>query len=400
MPFLTKGPTNWKFIFIVVVLAIISAIIILSYYQLTIKELEAPPPMAIPEKVIEDETADWLTYNNEKYKYSFRYPAGASIYTASPEDFYEEENYQKYTGEICIKVAYNRAVLYINAPENKDNDYYANCRLRHWLATKGKPARDISESVTVEGKNYIAEGKEVTFGDSDLAEIFELKLENGLIFTYGTDIRIINEKLTQQNFHGYLEDKPVIHQILSTFRFLESETDKKLFPGREDIMWEEYRCSEREELAKEKTLLYEALIGGDGPIEKNCQMVLEAEDCNDTYIIHKSINIGYFDLTNNGRDEAIVVYKGGMLFRANIVGVFMVKDGRYLKILDEGLWEKDPYPKLEDNYLVITEPIYTAGDARCCPSNKAHIYYQFTEEGPEIHKIIDNYGYNITDTYR
>lgn len=77
MPFITQGKTNIKYILIVVILAAIAGGGILGYYYLWIKDLEtrlAVVELKMPEKIVEDETADWKVYRNDELKYEFRYP--------------------------------------------------------------------------------------------------------------------------------------------------------------------------------------------------------------------------------------------------------------------------------------------------------------------------------------
>jgi hypothetical protein len=83
MPFLTKGKTNWKYILILVVLAIIvggGILVYLRYFEREISSLTKFPEIKKPEKIepekprIEEEIANWKTYRNEKYKFEFKYP--------------------------------------------------------------------------------------------------------------------------------------------------------------------------------------------------------------------------------------------------------------------------------------------------------------------------------------
>jgi len=76
MPFLTKGKTNWKYILIVFVLAVIVGGGILSYVKYLEREMVSItkfPEVKKPEKV-EEETANWRTYRNEELGFEVKYP--------------------------------------------------------------------------------------------------------------------------------------------------------------------------------------------------------------------------------------------------------------------------------------------------------------------------------------
>ena len=72
MLFLTQGKTNWKFLLIVILLAVIAGggIWFLS-------DLDQEKPITPEEDLaehIEEKTADWETYRNEKYGFEIKYP--------------------------------------------------------------------------------------------------------------------------------------------------------------------------------------------------------------------------------------------------------------------------------------------------------------------------------------
>lgn len=74
MPLLTKGKTNWKYIVIILVLALIVGGGIFGYWKKVGREEVKILEIKMPEKVIENETADWKTYKNEQYGFEINYP--------------------------------------------------------------------------------------------------------------------------------------------------------------------------------------------------------------------------------------------------------------------------------------------------------------------------------------
>ena len=76
MPFLIKGKTNWKYILIVVILAVIVGGGILSHVKYLEREIVSIikfPEIKKSKKVVEDETANWKTYRNGELGIEFKY---------------------------------------------------------------------------------------------------------------------------------------------------------------------------------------------------------------------------------------------------------------------------------------------------------------------------------------
>jgi len=76
---LLKDPrTNWNYILIVVILGILAGGGILGYYSWWVAEQESKfaelLEIKLPEKVTEDETADWQVYQGKNF--SIKYPSG------------------------------------------------------------------------------------------------------------------------------------------------------------------------------------------------------------------------------------------------------------------------------------------------------------------------------------
>jgi hypothetical protein len=78
MPSLTKGKTNWKYILIVLILALIVVGGVLIYLKDLEKEIvsigQFPEIKKVEKLKIEEETFNWKTYRYEEYGFEFKYP--------------------------------------------------------------------------------------------------------------------------------------------------------------------------------------------------------------------------------------------------------------------------------------------------------------------------------------
>jgi len=84
MPFITKNKTNWKFILIVIILAIIVGGGIIYWIEnFFISTLEFP--ISKKTEITNNKIADWSTYRNEKYKYEIQYPKNWNFFEGGQE---------------------------------------------------------------------------------------------------------------------------------------------------------------------------------------------------------------------------------------------------------------------------------------------------------------------------
>lgn len=84
MPFITKNKTNWKFILIIIVLAIIvgggTLWLIKNSFIFTLEF-----PISKKTEITNNKIADWNTYRNEKYKYEIQYPKDWNFFEGGQE---------------------------------------------------------------------------------------------------------------------------------------------------------------------------------------------------------------------------------------------------------------------------------------------------------------------------
>jgi hypothetical protein len=205
MLFLTRGPegkqasygvnkTNWKYILIVLILAVIvggGILGYLRYFEREIVSFTKFPEIKKSEKPkIEEETANWKTYRNEKYEFEVKYP----------EDWTLDEWIHPITGEFIIS---------FHPPEAEEPEIFTisvikqtSEELEEWIEGNirigfCRNRRDITIGV----ENY--KGVEVQFRDR--ATFFRQVYINRNSLTY----RFIIEEESPT--------MPIFNQMLSTF---------------------------------------------------------------------------------------------------------------------------------------------------------------------------------------
>ena len=199
-----KDPrTNWEYILIIVTLAIIvgGGILWFSTRQ------EVPikfPEIKKPEKIIEDETANWKTYRNEEYGYELKYYKDWTYKEAGPYTYFFPEVYED------IQFTAIQAQVFIwNENLNQPKEGRTLNMEEHLCAEKCPP--EIIYSVKENSKIVI----------------LKLNIQKEVCGHTGC----IEQRSVYSLSDSETED--IVHQILSTFRFIET--------GDETANWKTYR---------------------------------------------------------------------------------------------------------------------------------------------------------------
>lgn len=175
-----------------------------------------PQPNVTPE-------GEYSIYVNDVFGYQLRLPSTATITERGVEsipsnevpagmtvDEYENRLRAKYPGKLCVGVRYKLGSILISAPPNLYSRY-APCN------TTGIGDYEVitrTETITVEGQSYTADGWEVKGPDQTLAhhyEFFRVTLADGTEIEYGS---WPEETAT---YADYLKMKGDLLQIVASF---------------------------------------------------------------------------------------------------------------------------------------------------------------------------------------
>jgi len=198
-----KSKTNWKFILIILILAILVGGGILGYLRYFKREmisLTKFPEIKKPEK-IEDETANWKTYRNEEYKFEVKYPPdwGIDKERSFATDFRPQEMEKNY---VCISIRF---------------DKFFSSSIEEYLKKAGDEYA-LSKARCLEEKRAILVniGGQEAFRCENLPDPFP---STATLISIGNFIYQL-EKVGTEICRNFNTEK-IFNQILSTFRFLE-----------------------------------------------------------------------------------------------------------------------------------------------------------------------------------
>jgi hypothetical protein len=216
MPFLTKGKTNWKYILIVAILALIvggGILGYLRYFKREISSLSKFPKIKKSEKPkIEEEIANWKTYRNEEYGFEIKYPPDWKV-------------------EI-VKNYFKETVVAFLSPEflkcREKYEYDARCEIENPAVSiyssvreiTGDPNKAIPEWLNeIRGKyESMGEYQKIKIGKYQAIEIRDFVKPNYIMIFLFNDI--------DPRIAGFLYDSEnvsnlIANQMLSTFKFIE-----------------------------------------------------------------------------------------------------------------------------------------------------------------------------------
>lgn len=247
MPFITQGKTNLRYILIIIILAIIVGGGVLVYQNWLIPEEKDKVPELKPlqEALPKDETANWKTYRNEKYKYEIKYPRDWRIAYSIMEWAIKGEKKEIEDWVMITSLSEKEEKEYLEALKSYDGmgwafHYIENAdgraiivspvaipyeKLKNPEPDVGWKNFDFREEETETGLKVIRLRAEITW---EMYRDYEWAF-----IPYPGDKTLREEKITyirlevERNEGNY--EKDVFEKMLSTLRFIEDETNWKIY---------------------------------------------------------------------------------------------------------------------------------------------------------------------------
>lgn len=186
---------------------------------------------------IEDLTADWSVFTNDRYSYQIKYPQEANLSFHGPVGFpsdelpadkdvdeYMQDLLKLYTDKLCVQIEYSLGWIFISAPENSGARYNP-------CGPTGIGSGDViplTESVYIGDRLYHANGQEVKLAFPDANgnlvrgetldlhfEMFMVELEDGTRIRWGASP---DGEATYEDYR--MKTREVLLQILATYQDL------------------------------------------------------------------------------------------------------------------------------------------------------------------------------------
>jgi hypothetical protein len=206
MSFITQGKTNWKFLLIVIILAILVGGGALWYTR-------RPESSYQPVEITKSETADWKTYRNEEYGFEIKYPVIAVVI----------KNHRQYPSDSNYLLGLDIESLHPTFSPQLEiigKDYLEDCFYSYLNKSVKK------EKVIINNEEFclnVDEDEGPGFKDKYYSYAIKSKKVNKfIVFQFTEFIRSSSvypdyerEKLDEENAMNSFK------QVLSTFRFLE-----------------------------------------------------------------------------------------------------------------------------------------------------------------------------------